>query len=115
LLFDHLMMRGVLEYNPAARAKPPRLVREFSHTPVFEQAEIVLSWINPVAFAKGHSRQGDILCPAVPFESAIRQSTIGESHQNPAALLAVHLLRLSWTHFIELIRIDDPLKRTFTK
>ena len=25
----------------------------------------------------------------------------------------MHLLRLSWTHFIELIRIDDPLKRTF--
>ena len=41
LLFDHLMMRGVVEYNPAARAKPPRLVREFSHTPVFEEAEIV--------------------------------------------------------------------------
>ena len=28
LLFDSLMMRGVVEYNPAARAKPPRLVRE---------------------------------------------------------------------------------------
>jgi integrase/recombinase XerD len=41
LLFDHLMMRGVVEYNPAARAKPPRLVRETSHTPVFEEAEIV--------------------------------------------------------------------------
>ena len=41
LLFDSLMMRGVVEYNPAARAKPPRLVRESSHTPVFEEAEIV--------------------------------------------------------------------------
>jgi integrase/recombinase XerD len=41
LLFDHLMMRGVVEYNPAARARPPRLVRESSHTPVFEEAEIV--------------------------------------------------------------------------
>src|SRR6516225_3389127 len=41
LLFDHLMMRGVVEYNPAARAKPPRLFREFSHTPVFEESEIV--------------------------------------------------------------------------
>jgi integrase/recombinase XerD len=40
LLFDHLMMRGVVEYNPAARARPPRLVRESSHTPVFEEAEI---------------------------------------------------------------------------
>jgi len=41
LLFDHLMLRGVVEYNPAARARPPRLVRETSHTPVFEEAEIV--------------------------------------------------------------------------
>ena len=41
LLFDHLMMRGVVEYNAAARARPPRLVRESSPTPVFEEAEIV--------------------------------------------------------------------------
>ena len=41
LLFDHLMMRGVVEYNPAARARPPRLVRESSPTPVFEEAEMV--------------------------------------------------------------------------
>jgi hypothetical protein len=34
-------MRGVVEYNPAARGSPPRLVRESSHTPVFEEAEIV--------------------------------------------------------------------------
>src|SRR5882757_5338816 len=40
-VFDSLMMRGVVEYNPAARAKPPRLVRESSQTPVFEEAEIV--------------------------------------------------------------------------
>jgi hypothetical protein len=37
---------------------------------------------------------------AIPFESAIRQSTIGESDQEPAALSAVHLLRLSWTHLL---------------
>jgi hypothetical protein len=36
LLFDSLMMRGIVEYNPAARARPPRLVRESSHTAVFE-------------------------------------------------------------------------------
>ena len=41
LLFDSLLMRGVVEYNPAARARPPRLVRESSQTPVFEEAEIV--------------------------------------------------------------------------
>jgi integrase/recombinase XerD len=35
------MMRGVVEYNPAARARPPRLVRESSLTPAFEEAEIV--------------------------------------------------------------------------
>src|SRR5882757_3032808 len=38
LLFDSLMMRRVVEYNPAARAKPPRLIRESSHTPVFEES-----------------------------------------------------------------------------
>jgi integrase/recombinase XerD len=38
---NSLMMRGVVEYNPASRAKPPMLVRESSHTPVFEEAEIV--------------------------------------------------------------------------
>jgi integrase/recombinase XerD len=41
LRFDSLMLRGVVEYNPAARAKPPRLVRESSRTPVFEDVEIV--------------------------------------------------------------------------
>ena len=49
LLFDSLLMRGVVEYNPAARARPPRLVRESSHPPVFEEAEIVafLDWDKP--------------------------------------------------------------------
>ena len=41
LLFDSLMMRGVVEYNPAARARPPRLIRESFQTSVFEEAEIV--------------------------------------------------------------------------
>jgi predicted nuclease of restriction endonuclease-like (RecB) superfamily len=50
---------------------------------------------------------------AIPSESEIRQSVIGESSQDPAALPPDHLLRLSWTHFIELIRIEDSLKRTF--
>jgi hypothetical protein len=36
------MMRGVVEYNPTRRAKPPRFVPESSHTPVFEEAEIVV-------------------------------------------------------------------------
>jgi DUF1016 N-terminal domain len=50
---------------------------------------------------------------AIPSELEICQSTIGESNQDPAALAPEHLLRLSWTHFIELIRIEDPPKRTF--
>ena len=40
LLFDHLLEKGVVDINPAARAKPPRLERESAHTPVFEQNEI---------------------------------------------------------------------------
>jgi integrase/recombinase XerD len=40
LLFDHLLQQGVVELNPAARAKPPRLERESAHTPVFEEDEI---------------------------------------------------------------------------
>ena len=34
-------MRGVVEHNPASRARPPKARRESSHTPVFEEAEIV--------------------------------------------------------------------------
>ncbi len=33
--------------------------------------------------------------------------------KQPAELSPEHLLRLSWSHFIELIRIDDPWKRAF--
>jgi integrase len=40
LLFDHLLDQGVVESNPAARAKAPRMNRETSHTPVFEEDEI---------------------------------------------------------------------------
>jgi integrase/recombinase XerD len=35
-------LRFADDANPAARARPPRLVRESSHTPVFEEAEIVV-------------------------------------------------------------------------
>ena len=40
LLFDQLLEQGVVETNPAARAKPPQLRRETSHTTVFEEDEI---------------------------------------------------------------------------
>src|SRR5260370_1409265 len=40
LLFVHIRKKGVVDTNPAARAKPPRLERESVHTPVFEQHEI---------------------------------------------------------------------------
>ena len=39
--------------------------------------------------------------------------SIGEFDPGPSPVRPEHLLRLSWTHFIELIRIDDPLKRAF--
>jgi integrase/recombinase XerD len=40
LLFDHLLEKGVVDINPAARAKAPRLERGSAHTPIFEQSEI---------------------------------------------------------------------------
>ena len=40
VLFDHLLEKGAVESNPAARTKAPRLKRETSHTPVFEEQEI---------------------------------------------------------------------------
>jgi integrase/recombinase XerD len=40
LLFDHLLEQGVVNTNPATRAKPPRQQRERSHTPAFECEEI---------------------------------------------------------------------------
>jgi integrase/recombinase XerD len=40
LLFDHLLEEGVVDINPAARAKPPRLQRERSDTPAFEHEEL---------------------------------------------------------------------------
>jgi hypothetical protein len=48
-----------------------------------------------------------------PVRPEIGQSTIGEFDPGLPALPPEQLLRLSWTHFIELIRIDDPLKRAF--
>ena len=50
---------------------------------------------------------------AIPARPEIRQSAIGEFDPGLPALGPEHLLGLSWTHFIELIRIDDPLKRAF--
>jgi integrase/recombinase XerD len=40
LLFDHLLEQGVVDINPAARAKPPRLQRESAGTRPFENEEI---------------------------------------------------------------------------
>ena len=40
LLFDHLLEKGVVDINPAARAKAPRLERGSAHTPIFEQSAI---------------------------------------------------------------------------
>jgi hypothetical protein len=51
---------------------------------------------------------------AIPAKPEIGQSAIGQFDPGLQALQPEHLLRLSWTHFIELIRIDDPLKRAFS-
>lgn len=62
LLFDQLMMRGVIEYNPAARARPPRLVRDTSRTPVFEEAEIE-AFLNSINLNSGKEiRDKAIFC-----------------------------------------------------
>src|ERR1700730_9195721 len=49
----------------------------------------------------------------IPVRPEICQSAIRKLDPGQPALPPEHLLRLSWTHFIELIRIDDPLKRAF--
>jgi hypothetical protein len=49
----------------------------------------------------------------IPVRLEIGQSAIGEFDPGLPPLPPEQLLRLSWTHFIELIRIDDPLKRAF--
>jgi integrase/recombinase XerD len=40
LLFDKLLENGLIEVNPAARAKVPRLKRRASHTTIFEEEEV---------------------------------------------------------------------------
>jgi site-specific recombinase XerC len=54
-------MRGVVEYNPAARVKPPRLVRESSLTPVFEEAEIV-AFLDSISLESLKRRDKEIFC-----------------------------------------------------
>jgi hypothetical protein len=49
----------------------------------------------------------------IPVRPEIRQSALANSIQVRPPVRPEHLLRLCWTHFIELIRIDDPLKRAF--
>jgi integrase/recombinase XerD len=39
-LFDNLLQSGLVEINPAARAKVPRLKRRAAHTTIFEEEEI---------------------------------------------------------------------------
>jgi predicted nuclease of restriction endonuclease-like (RecB) superfamily len=46
--------------------------------------------------------------PPIPA-TVSRKSTIGK----PVPLSPDHLLRLSWSHLIELIRVEDPWKRAF--
>jgi integrase/recombinase XerD len=82
LLFDHLMMRGVIEYNPAARARPPRLVRDSSRTPVFEEAEIE-AFLDSINLNSGKEiRDKAIFC--VLLYSWLRfQEKRGKEHEVP--------------------------------
>ncbi len=50
--------------------------------------------------------------PTVFFAPPVRRSSSPVT-KSPRALPAATLLRLSWTHFIELLAIDDPWKRAF--
>ena len=43
----------------------------------------------------------------------ISASVMPKSAGNITPLSAAAVLQLSWTHFIELIRLHDPLKRAF--
>lgn len=46
-------------------------------------------------------------------DTQIRQSPIAESAVHPPELYARFFREASWTHIIELLRCDDPLKRAF--
>jgi predicted nuclease of restriction endonuclease-like (RecB) superfamily len=61
-------------------------------------------------FPKGQSVIG-LFTPISPSDQSPSQA----SGQNtpPPAMPATALLRLSWTHFLEFIRLDDPWKRLF--
>lgn len=52
----------------------------------------------------------DLMSTAAPISApAVRKSGV----DSPAPLSAAMLLRLSWTHLADLVRIDDPWKRAF--
>lgn len=52
--------------------------------------------------------------PILPVGPEIPSSAMTNSSQvGPVPLLAENILRLSWAHWIELLRLDDPWKRAF--
>lgn len=61
-------------------------------------------------FPKGQSIIGLFAARVLPDQSA---SAAGGKNATPPALPAAALLQLSWTHFLEFIRIADPWKRLF--
>jgi integrase/recombinase XerD len=58
LLFDELLRNGIVDLNPAARVKVPRLNRALSHTPIFEPEEIksFMDSLEPVSLIEFRDR-----------------------------------------------------------
>jgi site-specific recombinase XerD len=58
LLFDELLRSGIVDLNPAARVRVPRLNRALSHTPIFEEEEIksFMDGLEPVSLIEFRDR-----------------------------------------------------------
>lgn len=78
-----------------------RLYPQIRQSAVGELPPSVLSAIGQPAVGDSG---GEIICSPVVSKSAKRL---------PTPLSVTMLLRLSWTHLLELVRLDDPWKRAF--
>lgn len=86
----------------------------------FSQSQIAEWGGNALRLADSVNTAYGIRCPVEPKSDSSSNSVIavygkakcGEIHL-PEPFRAEHLLRLSWSHFLEFIRVDDPWKRAF--
>ena len=92
----------------------PQIGAKISKPPTTECGGDTLSLVDSVDTAYG------IRGPAEPKKDLASNSVIavyGKANRNkihlPEQFKAEQLLRLSWSHFLEFIRIDDPWKRIF--